>query len=124
MWPDEVLSLGLGASSSSSSPSTMRKVTVALAGKDIIVDTDTVGAYLNGELEIGEEVWKHRGWTGTEEGRIETMYFPTCDHAQVFEGAGTRAALVGVVRRYCEGERRGGGRGVGNGEVGIRNGSL
>jgi len=73
-----------------------RRVTVSLGGRDLIVDTDTVGAYLAGD---GAEDWKARSWTGKQE--LETLWFKDCDHAQVFEKADARRALVRVVRTYC-----------------------
>lgn len=76
-----------------------RNVTVSLGGRDLIVDTETVGKYLAGVDMRGEESsWKEREWTGLG---LETLWWPTCDHAQVFERKDGRKKLGDVVRGYA-----------------------
>jgi pimeloyl-ACP methyl ester carboxylesterase len=75
-------------------------VTVSLGGRDQIIDAQMVGKYLAGVDLKGENVeWKNREWTGNG---LETMWFPTCDHAQVFERKDGRQKLGDVIRRYAE----------------------
>ena len=97
------------------------RVSVSLAGKDLIVDTKAVAKYLvqgavNGAAaetdnhELGKSVadsgvvdgkaWKHAPWKG--EG-LEVLWFDDTDHGQVFGLRSKRASLVNVVRTYCEG---------------------
>jgi len=72
-----------------------RKVTVSLGGRDLIVNTEEVGRYLTGSQC---EEWKTQKWTGKD---IDVLWYPTCDHAQVFDKRDdTTARLVEVVRRY------------------------
>lgn len=80
-----------------------RKVTISLGGRDLIVDTETVGKYLNGlDLKSEDRSWHDRGWTGSG---IETIWWPTADHAQVFERAECRAKLAHVIRAYTTQDR-------------------
>lgn len=77
-----------------------RNVTVSLGGRDLIVDTETVGKYLNGvDLKGEERTWKDNEWT---DHGLETLWWPTLDHAQVFERADGRAKLAHVLRQYCK----------------------
>lgn len=75
-----------------------RDVTVSLGGRDLIVQTETVGKYLAGvDLKSEDGSWKDKETRG--EG-LETIWWPTCDHAQVFERKDGRAKLASVLRRY------------------------
>lgn len=77
-----------------------RDVTVSLGGRDLIVDTETVGRYLAGvDLKSEDGSWKERETQGEN---IETIWWPTCDHAQVFERKEGRAKLASVLRKYVE----------------------
>lgn len=77
-----------------------RDVTVSLGGRDLIVDTETVGKYLNGvDLKGEESGWKDGEWKGAG---LETVWWPTVDHAQVFERKDGRAKLARVLREYCK----------------------
>ncbi|KAF2009665.1 hypothetical protein BU24DRAFT_497245 [Aaosphaeria arxii CBS 175.79] len=77
-----------------------RDVTVSLGGRDLIVDTETVGKYIAGiDMKSEDSSWKERAWTGNG---LETLWFPTCDHAQVFERAEGRRRLGDVLRKYSE----------------------
>jgi pimeloyl-ACP methyl ester carboxylesterase len=76
-----------------------RDATVCLAGRDLIVDTETLGKYLAGiDMRSEDSSWKDKDWLGMG---VETMYFPTCDHAQVFERKDERRKLGSVVRSYA-----------------------
>jgi len=76
-----------------------RDVTVALGGRDLIVDTEAVGRYLvganDGNWEDGS--WKEDTWIG--EG-LDVLWFKQCDHAQAFEQEKTRQRLVNVIKGY------------------------
>jgi pimeloyl-ACP methyl ester carboxylesterase len=77
-----------------------RNVTVSLAGRDLIVDTETTGKYIAGvDLKSENSDWKDRSWKGNG---IETVWWPTCDHAQVFDRRDGCAKLVHIVRTYAE----------------------
>lgn len=92
LWLDDLLPL---------MAQTGMRVTVSLAGRDLIVDTEAVGRYLVGGVEgkVNGEEWKHRGWKGKG---LEVIWNEDRDHAQVFDSAQKRARLVEVVRSYCE----------------------
>lgn len=82
-----------------------RDVTVSLGGRDQILDADTVGKYIAGiDMKSEDSSWKDRDWTGQG---LETLWFPTCDHAQVFEGAEGRRKLGNALRRYVEESNQG-----------------
>ncbi|KAK7229619.1 hypothetical protein V2G26_001789 [Clonostachys chloroleuca] len=74
-------------------------VTVVLAGRDVIVDTKVVAAYLTGAddwfLETRSEedgLWKGEG--------LAVMWFQDLYHGQVFNGRKTRKKLVDIVTRF------------------------
>lgn len=75
------------------------RVTVSLAGRDLIVDTETVGKYLVQAERGADDSWKHEEWRG--EG-LEILWNEDKDHAQVFDKGWMRDRLVRVVRKYCE----------------------
>ncbi|KAF2870033.1 hypothetical protein BDV95DRAFT_496692 [Massariosphaeria phaeospora] len=77
-----------------------RDVTVSLGGRDLIVDTDTVGKYIAGvDMRSENNSWKDGEWSGSG---LETLWWPTCDHAQVFERAEGRRALGRCLLKYAE----------------------
>lgn len=77
-----------------------RDVTVSLSGRDLIVDSETVAKYLhNADLKGEDRSWKDFDWKGHG---IETLWWPTADHAQVFERKDGRAKLVQVLREYVQ----------------------
>ena len=77
-----------------------RPVTVVLSGRDLIVNTEHVGAYLTDadakSIETG--AWKDQSWKG--EG-IDIIWFGDMDHAGVFDKKSDRAKVLRVVREYC-----------------------
>jgi hypothetical protein len=77
-----------------------RRVTVVLGGKDLIVDTEAVAAYLMGaeygRHEMGS--WRNGVWKGNE---LDVLLFRDLDHSQVFDKKSTRMRLVDIVRKYC-----------------------
>lgn len=97
------------------------RVSVSLASRDLIVDTEAVAKYLAqgavdsaadqaeshkpGEADVDSGVvdgkaWKHGPW---ESEGLQVLWFDDTDHGQVFEKKGKRARLGNVVRAYCEG---------------------
>lgn len=76
-----------------------RQVSVSLAGKDLIVDTEAVGRYLaqDGDVKPAEEDWKYKQWKGKG---LDILWFDTLDHAQVFDSRYNCEILANVVRVY------------------------
>ena len=76
-----------------------RLVTVVLGGRDLIVDTETVGAYLSGADDASKAIgaWKDKKLTGCG---FEVVFFSELDHAQVFEKRKRMMELVGIVKGY------------------------
>ncbi|KFY16295.1 hypothetical protein V492_01442 [Pseudogymnoascus sp. VKM F-4246] len=94
-----------------------RDVTVSLAGRDLIVNTQAVGQYLadgsedadeEGDEEVPEmsedgdllvqEGWKHRTWRGKG---LDILWFDNLDHAQVFDTPTTRRPVLKAIRAYA-----------------------
>ena len=75
-------------------------VTVSLGGRDLIVDSEAVGKYISGvDLKSEERAWKDAEWKGTG---TEMIWWPTADHAQVFERKEGRMKLAHVLREYAK----------------------
>ncbi|KAK4159445.1 hypothetical protein QBC43DRAFT_327275 [Cladorrhinum sp. PSN259] len=105
IWKEELLS-------------SERKVAVALAGKDLIVDTKSVARYLAGEGKDGlrevvqsgdydetKSLFEESGEGGSSShstrSGIEILWFPKLDHAQAFESQKDMESVLDVVRRFC-----------------------
>jgi hypothetical protein len=75
-------------------------VTVVLGGKDLIVDTEVVKAYLTENESVRPEKgsWEEGVWKGDG---LDVLWFPELDHGQVFDKKSTRLKLVNIVRSYC-----------------------
>lgn len=100
------------------------RVTVSLASRDLIVDTQAVGAYLTQhrvpdpivkqdsdghesmtletERNGKADTWKHRAWEGKG---LEVLWYEGLDHAQVFDTRASRARLTNVIVGYSLGEK-------------------
>lgn len=94
-----------------------KRLTVSLAGKDLIVNCEAVKRYLinSGTNQAGgyddykdeeslslsseENSWKPKEWSGNG---MEVLCFEQLDHGQVFDKSATRARLIRAVREYCE----------------------
>lgn len=82
-----------------------RNVTVVLSGKDLIVDTETVGQYLMGSSEVraidkeAAQPWKNRPWIGYG---LELLWFEQLDHAQVFDFENTRQPVIRAICAYSK----------------------
>ena len=75
-----------------------KRTTVSLSGRDLIVDTASVGKYLAEPMYRDEDLWKEQKWKGD---KLDTLWFSDLDHAQVFDNKAGRAQLVNVVETYC-----------------------
>lgn len=78
-------------------------MTVSLAGKDLIVDTEAVGTYLaqNRESGLVPAAWKQQNWKGIG---LDILWFEELDHAQVFDSKANCEILANVIRAYSIGE--------------------
>ena len=47
-----------------------------------------------------KQTWKTRAWRGDE--RVEVLWWPDLDHAQVFDKPASRKKVLDVIRSYCE----------------------
>jgi pimeloyl-ACP methyl ester carboxylesterase len=95
-----------------------RNVTVSLAGRDLIVNTEAVARYLtspdskwteqmdkypaaatdnDNRVGDGRSEFMDRKWVGRG---IDVLWFDDLDHAQVFDTAATRRPLVRAIREY------------------------
>ena len=92
-----------------------RNVTVALGGKDLIVDAEAVGQYLMSSsseetLTVSEQAestasetretqnaWKMKPWVGSG---LEVLWYEHLDHAQVFDREKTRRPVIKAVSVY------------------------
>jgi len=85
------------------------RCTVALAGKDIITDTETLGLYLTRDrhhgrkwyeqpLSFSTQEWKSEQWTGNK--RLELIWFPEANHAEIFDTKADRDRLMPVIKSY------------------------
>jgi len=105
-----------------------RKVTVVFGGKDILVDTNTVGRYLmgapfkgpqisdkairmasetktatvSGPVSAEGEEWKTRPWLGSG---LEVLWFEQLDHGQVFELERARRSIIKAIGIYTQQKR-------------------
>ena len=72
---------------------------VVLAGKDVIVDTKVIGAYLTGADYWPPDTgnWENGIWKGDG---LDILWFQDLDHGEVFSGRRTRKTLVDIVRRF------------------------
>jgi len=83
-------------------------VTVSLAGRDQIVDSRAVRAYLTGSKDPEEEEQANPAGKGRaglppshwEQDGLEVLYFPELDHATVVDTPRDRAPLLGALRRF------------------------
>ncbi|KAI4183333.1 MAG: hypothetical protein L6R41_005445 [Letrouitia leprolyta] len=76
-----------------------RRVTVSLCGRDIIVNTEAVGRYLQGDRDRGstDSSWKRGQW---ERDGLNIVWFEELDHGQVFEKKRNYERLIKVIQEY------------------------
>lgn len=79
------------------------RVTVVLAGRDAIVDTKAIGAYLTGaeDWSLGTGSWEGGFWKGDG---LDVLWFQDLDHGQVFNRKRAREKLVDIVRSFSSEE--------------------
>ncbi|KAK7178095.1 alpha beta hydrolase fold family [Paraphaeosphaeria sporulosa] len=77
------------------------RVTVVLGGKDLIVDTEVVKAYVTESESVrpAKGSWEEGVWKGDG---LDVLWFPELDQAQVFDKKSTRLRLVSIARSYCD----------------------
>ncbi|PVH91205.1 hypothetical protein DM02DRAFT_664246 [Periconia macrospinosa] len=65
---------------------------MVLGGKDLIVDTEVVKAYLTENKSVGPKKgsWEEGVWKGAG---LDVLWFPELDHAQVFD---TKSAVRAI----------------------------
>ena len=76
-----------------------KRATVSLSGRDLILDTASVGKYLAEPLYREDDSWKEQAWKGY---KLDLLWFEGLDHAQVFDRKADRAKLVHAIRTYCD----------------------
>ena len=76
-------------------------MTVALAGRDSVIDTKAIRAYL-----LGSDNWTLETTDlmdlGQRDDRLDVIWFQDLDHGQVFDEKRTRSSLVEIVWTLCE----------------------
>lgn len=79
-----------------------RPVSVVLAGRDIVIDTKVIRAYLTG---LDNWALKSADWTNVarQDAGLDVLWLPDLDHGQVFKAKGTRSKLFEIVQRFCDG---------------------
>ncbi|OAA67780.1 hypothetical protein LEL_10403 [Akanthomyces lecanii RCEF 1005] len=77
------------------------RVSVVLAGRDIVIDTKVIRAYLTGseDAAIETSVWEDEGWRSDG---LDVQWFPNLDHGQIFDDKTARSRLLQIVCRFCE----------------------
>lgn len=69
------------------------RVAVALSGADQIVHAEAVRKYLTAEEDAKSN------WTGD---KLEVLFYPTLDHADIFDAAERREPLLDALRRFVQ----------------------
>jgi hypothetical protein len=76
-------------------------VTVALAGRDSVIDTKAIRAYL-----LGSDNWTLETTDLMDLGQngdgLDVIWFQDLDHGQVFDEKRTRSSLVEIVWTLCK----------------------
>jgi hypothetical protein len=75
------------------------RVAVVLAGRDAIVDTKTIAAYLTGtdDWSLDTESWENGVWKGDG---LDVLWFQDLGHGEVFSRRRTRRRLVDIARSF------------------------
>jgi hypothetical protein len=76
-----------------------RDVTVALGGKDVVVNTPTVREYLLGSREWGG----NESWTGNG---LDLVWFEGFNHAEMFDWKTSYRMLAEILREYSVNGKR------------------
>jgi hypothetical protein len=75
---------------------------VVLAGKDSVIDTRAIRAYL-----LGSESWASEQVESSDpskkSGQMDVVWFEDLDHGQVFDHKKTRNSVVEIVQMFCQG---------------------
>ncbi|CEI67841.1 unnamed protein product [Fusarium venenatum] len=78
-----------------------RPATVVLAGRDCVIDTKTIRAYLLG-LDKWALVTTDLMDRGRKDEGLDVIWFQDLDHGQVFDEKRTRSSLVKVIWNLCK----------------------
>jgi pimeloyl-ACP methyl ester carboxylesterase len=77
-----------------------RPVAVVLAGRDSVIDTKAIRAYL-----LGSENWTLETMDlmdlGRKDDRLDVIWFQDLDHGQIFDQKRTRSSLLEIVWTFC-----------------------
>jgi hypothetical protein len=80
-----------------------RPAAVVLAGRDSVIDTRAIRAYL-----LGSENWvlekADKSNLERKNDKMNVIWFEDLDHGQVFDEKKTRSGLVEIVRTFCQRE--------------------
>jgi hypothetical protein len=74
---------------------------VVLAGRDCVIDTKTIRAYLLG-LDKWALVTTDLMDRGRKDEGLDVIWFQDLDHGQVFDEKRTRSSLVKVIWNLCK----------------------
>jgi pimeloyl-ACP methyl ester carboxylesterase len=82
-----------------------RTMTVALASRDIIIDTNALQEYLVGDAKLKSQLANSRDvldkqWKPTQEG-LDVIWYGELNHAEMFDSAEARRPLVKILHTYC-----------------------
>lgn len=77
------------------------RVSVVLAGRDIVVDTKVIRAYLTSSADLFADTagWKDERW---QSDGLDVQWFKNLDHGQVFDDKTAKSRLLEIVCRFCE----------------------
>ncbi|KAI5455856.1 hypothetical protein BGZ63DRAFT_397475 [Mariannaea sp. PMI_226] len=76
------------------------RVAVVLAGSDIVIDAEAIGAYLTGADDwiLKTSHWEDGIWKGH---KLDVVWLEDLDHGQVFNTRSGRKRLVNIAREFC-----------------------
>ncbi|KFA80595.1 hypothetical protein S40288_09293 [Stachybotrys chartarum IBT 40288] len=82
-----------------------RTMTVALASRDIILDTNALQEYLVGDAKLKSQLVNSRDvldkqWKPTQEG-LDVIWYDELNHAEMFDSAEAWRPLVKILHAYC-----------------------
>lgn len=77
-----------------------RRVSVALAGRDIVTNAELIRAYLTSSDNWFTATWDRADgyWRGS---RLDVLWFQDLGHGQAFEEKETRSRLIQVAKSLC-----------------------
>ncbi|KIL87061.1 hypothetical protein FAVG1_09615 [Fusarium avenaceum] len=79
-----------------------RPAAVVLAGRDSVIDTRAIRAYLQGSESWASEKVDVSN-PSSKSGQMDVVWFEDFDHGQVFDHKKTRNSVVKIIRKFCQG---------------------